>query len=158
MAMLDLNQSEFAQLDALRLPLINRFYSKCNYKVSCGRQDRVYSLVLNGEIIAAARLVLQPSQCYLLRNLCVLPALRGCGVASYFVKNIIADLAGWECYCYALPHLKHFYLALGFRELTVAQVPADIAETHLRNQARKRGWLLMGVCPEAISANRRANS
>lgn len=156
--MLDLNHSEFAQVDTLRLPLINRFYTECNYTVNCGRQDRVYSLVASGEIIAAARLMLQPSQCYLLRNLCVLPALRGRGVASYFVKKIIVDIAAHECYCYALPHLKDFYLALGFSELTVAQVPVDIAEMHKRNQARKRGWLLMGINPQAILDNRRPNS
>lgn len=142
--MLELSQSKFAQVDELRLPLIDRFYTNCNYKVNCGRRDRVYSLTINGEIIAAARLMLQPSQCYLLRNLCVLPAVRGQGIASYFIKKIISDLAPQDCYCYALPHLKHFYLALGFSELTVAQVPEEIAETHIRNQTRKRGWLLMG--------------
>lgn len=147
--MLELNHSYFARIDELRLPLINRFYSECSYKVKCGRQDRVYSLSRNGQIIAAARLMLQPSRVYLLRNLCVLPELRNRGVASYFVKKILDDLALQDCYCYALPHLKNFYLALGFHELTLAQVPNDIAEVHLRNQSRKRGWLLMGFCPQS---------
>lgn len=155
--MLELKQSKFSQVDELRLPLMNRFYTECNYKVSCGRRERVYSLTINGEIIAAARLVLQPSNCYLLRNLCVLPAMRNRGVASYFVGMILGDMAAQDCYCYALPHLRKFYLALGFCELTVAQVPAEIGEIHMRNQARKRGWLLMGFCREIISGSR-ANS
>lgn len=156
--MLELNQSKFAQVDELRLPLINRFYTECNYKVSCGRQDRVYSLVADGEIIAAARLMLQASNCYLLRNLCVLPAMRNRGVASYFVSRIVRDLAPQDCYCYALPHLKNFYLALGFCELTVEQVPPDIGETHRRNQARKRGWLLMGLCRDKVADKGCVNS
>ena len=146
----ELNNYTLALVDELRLPLVNRFYSECKYNVKCGRHDRVYSFTLDGKIIAAARLMLQPSNVYLLRNLCVSPEFRNQGVASCFVKNILDDLAPQPCYCYALPHLKDFYLALDFTELTVEQVPQDIGETHLRNQLRKRGWLLMGfICHPA---------
>ncbi|HOY22821.1 MAG TPA: GNAT family N-acetyltransferase [Cellvibrio sp.] len=143
-----LNDSIFKRIDELRLPLINRFYASCNYNVKCGRHDRVFSLTQQGKIIAAARLMPHPQGHFLLRNLCVEPEARNQGVATHLLTKILAELAPMNskvaCYCYALPHLQEFYLALGFKYLTIEQVPQDIAETHLRNCARKRGWILMG--------------
>lgn len=148
MLALDLTNCTFALVDELRLPLVNSFYAECKYKVKCGRQDRVYSFTYNGKIIAAARLLLQKSGVYLLRNLCVLPECRKQGVASCFLKNVLNDLSPQHCYCYALSHLKDFYLSLGFSVLTIDQVPQDIGETHARNQSRNRDWILMGYIQE----------
>lgn len=142
------NDSVFKCVDELRLPLINRFYASCNYNVKCGRHDRVFSLSQQSKIIAAARLMPHQQGYFLLRNLCVAPEARNQGVATYLLTKILAELVPANsvvsCYCYALPHLQNFYLALGFAHLTIEQVPQDIAETHLRNCARKRGWILMG--------------
>ena len=143
-----LNDSVFKCVDELRLPLINRFYASCNYNVKCGHHDRVFSLTRQGEIIAAARLMPHSQGYFLLRNLCVAPEVRNQGVATYLLTKILAELlptnSTGSCYCYALPHLQSFYLALGFKHLTTEQVPQDVAETHIRNCARKRGWVLMG--------------
>ena len=143
-----LNESVFNCVDELRLPLVNRFYARCNYNVKCGRHDRVFSLTWQGEIIAAARLVSHSQGYYVLRNLCVALEARNQGVATYLLTQILLELKSANnavsCYCYALPHLQRFYLALGFKCLTIDQVPQDIAETHIRNCARKRGWVLMG--------------
>jgi predicted GNAT family N-acyltransferase len=143
-----LNDSVFNCVDELRLPLVNRFYAGCNYNVKCGRHDRVFSLTRQGKIIAAARLMPHPQGHFLLRNLCVAPEVRNQGVATYLLTKILAELfptnSSVGCYCYALPHLQRFYLALGFVHVTIEQVPQDVAETHIRNCARKRGWVLMG--------------
>jgi predicted GNAT family N-acyltransferase len=143
-----LNDCVFNGVDELRLPLVNRFYTSCNYNVKCGRRDRVFSLTRYGEIIAAARLMPHSQGYFLLRNLCVAPEVRSQGVATYLLTKILAELLLTNCtvgcYCYALPHLQNFYLALGFKRLTIEQVPQDVAETHIRNCARKRGWVLMG--------------
>lgn len=149
-----LNDSIFKCVDELRLPLVNRFYASCNYNVKCGRHDRVFSLSQQGKIIAAARLMPHSQGHFLLRNLCVAPEMRNQGVATHLLTKILAELVPIEelaplktttaCYCFALPHLQNFYLVLGFTHLTIEQVPQDIAEIHLRNCARKRGWVLMG--------------
>lgn len=143
-----LNECVFKRVDELRLPLVNRFYASCNYNVKCGRHDRVYSLSHQGNIVAAARLMPHPQGYFLLRNLCVAPEVRKQGVATCLLTRILADLVAINndvsCYCYALPHLQSFYLALGFTHLALDQVPQAVAETHLRNCARKRGWVLMG--------------
>lgn len=144
-----LAQTQVQQVDELRLPLVNRFYSHSNYRVKCGRFERVYSLSYAGRIIAAARLIPQPSGHFLLRNLCVAPELRHQGLASYFLRVIVAELSPANCYCYALPHLQDFYLALDFKLHTPEQVPNDIADMYLRHCERKRGWILMGFSNSA---------
>lgn len=142
----NLESCKVERVSEIRLPLVNHFYSSCNYLVKCGRLDWVYSLSAGGKIFAAARLMPQPSADFLLRNLCVAPDMRNRGVASYLVRSILTELvsANKNCYCYALPHLQHFYLAIGFKHLAPEQVPPEIAEMHYRNCARRRGWILMG--------------
>lgn len=127
----ELNDYKLARVDELRLPLVNRFYSECKYNVKCGRDDLVYSLKIERKIVAAARLIPQASGSYLLRNLCVLPEYRNQGIAPYLVTHILKDLAPQPCYCYALPHLKNFYIALHFTELAVEQVPQEIGRAHV---------------------------
>lgn len=142
------NDRFFQRVELLRLPLVNHFYARCNYRVKCGRQDLVFSLSQQGNIIAAARLLPYPQDYFVLRNLCVAPEARKQGVATFLVEKILVELVSMgnaaRCYCYVLPHLQDFYLALGFSHLTVEQVPPVVAETHVRNCARKRGWVLMG--------------
>ncbi len=157
-----LSDSVFKCVDELHLPLVNRFYTSCNYNVKCGRQDRVFSLSQQGKIIAAARLMPHPQGHFLLRNLCVAPEARNQGVATYLLTQILAELipttsSTVSCYCYALPHLQNFYVALGFKHLTIEQVPQDIAEAHLRNGARKRGWILMGYCNNLSNHDHKQN-
>jgi len=142
--LVDLETCAFDLISELRLPLVNRFYSSCNYRVKCGRFERVYSLSADGKIIAAARLIPQRSGHYLLRNLCVEPGLRNQGVASYLLRATLANLGSANCYCYALPHLQHFYLSLKFTHFTPEQVPYDISEMYIRHRSRNRGWILMG--------------
>jgi N-acetylglutamate synthase-like GNAT family acetyltransferase len=141
---IDLERCIFELISELRLPLVNRFYASCNYRVKCGRSELVYSLSLDGKIIAAARLILQSSGHYLLRNLCVEPGLRNQGIASYLVRATLTSFGEVNCYCYALPHLQNFYLSLQFQHLAPNQVPADISEMYIRHCSRKRGWILMG--------------
>lgn len=140
----DVNACTFELISELRLPLVNRFYSHCNYRVKCGRGERVYSFAYEGKIIAAARLIPQGSGHFLLRNLCVDPDLRRQGIANYFLRAILASLGDAHCYCYALPHLQKFYVDLAFQYFTPEQVPFDIAEMYIRHCSRKRGWILMG--------------
>jgi len=141
---IDLNCCTFELISELRLPLVNRFYSDCNYRVKCGRFERVHTLTIGGKIIAAARLIPQRSAHFLLRNLCVEPSLRNKGVASFLLRATLQSLGAANCYCYALPHLQNFYLSLQFKHFSPEQVPGDIAEMYHRHRERKRGWVLMG--------------
>ncbi len=114
------------------------------YRVKCGRLDRVYSFTLNGKIIAAARLIPQLSDVYLLRNLCVATDCRRQGVASRFLSELLPQFVPKNCYCFISAYLQHFYEAVGFECFSPEQVPEDIGVMHVRQRERKRGWILMG--------------
>jgi len=141
---ISLEACRFDAMEPARFPLVDRFYSRCKYKVKCGRLDRVYCLSYEGQIIAAARLISHSSGELLLRNLCVAPDLRRQGIAGYFMRLLLAAIAPLECYCFALAHLRDFYLALDFKLLTPEQVPAETAVLAHRYRERNRDWLLMG--------------
>ena len=147
-SVVDVKKLNIELVDELRLPLVDRFYASLKYRVKCGRLEKVYGLNHGGEIIAAARFILQKSGHFLLRNLCVHPDMRNQGVATHLLTKSLTDLQlkfdSANCYCFALPHLKNFYLSLGFKLLSPEQVPDDIAEMHLRNCSRHRDWILMG--------------
>ena len=114
----DLKNLSVECVDELRLPLVDHFYSSCRYRVKCGRQEKVYSVSFGGQIIAAARFLLQKSGHFLLRNLCVAPGMRKQGVGSFLLVTALNELrlfaGSSNCYCFALPHLREFYISLGF--------------------------------------------
>ena len=137
-------------VEELRLPLVNRFYADCKYSVKCGRSDQVFSASVEGKIIAAARLILQPCGAYLLRNLCVAPDYRKQGIASSFLSEILLQLAPKHCYCFTSTPLQHFYESIGFACFAAEQVPQDIGDIYLRYKERKRGWILMGFVNSSV--------
>lgn len=138
----------------LHLPLVERFYADNGYRVKCGRLDRVYTFTLNGKIVAAARLILQHSDTYLLRNLCVATDYRRQGIASQLLSEILPQLIPKNCYCFISATLQRFYEDVGFACLAVDEVildnlvldivPVEITDMHVRQRKRKRGWILMG--------------
>ncbi len=140
-------------VEKLYLPLVERFYADSKYSVKCGRLDRVYSFTLNGKIIAAARLILQQSNTYLLRNLCVSLDYRRQGIASHFLAEILLQLVPTNCFCFTSTPLQHFYENIGFICFSAEQVPQDIGDVYLRYRERKRGWILMGFVHNSFAHN-----
>ncbi|MES2823947.1 MAG: GNAT family N-acetyltransferase [Pseudomonadota bacterium] len=138
----------------LHVPLVERFYADNGYRVKCGRLDQVYIFTLDGKIVAAARLLLQQSDTYLLRNLCVATDYRRQGIASQFLLEILPQLIPKNCYCFISATLQSFYEDIGFAclavdevaldKFTLDKVPAEITDMHVRQRKRKRGWILMG--------------
>lgn len=131
-------------VDLARFALVDRFYRAQGYKVKCGANERIYAVASEDEgFIAAARLVPQNSGHYWLRNLLVASNWRGQGIATGLMQELIPDLAPLGCYCFALPHLTHFYTALGFVH-NPSHCPDDILRTYNTYRARGRDWVLMG--------------
>lgn len=132
-----------------RFACIDRFYRAQGHKVKCAPNETVFSLSipLKGEMVetaAAVRLVLQSSGHFWLRNLLVAKTCRGQGMARRLMVELLAQIPPQGCYCYALPHLKAFYLSLGF-ELQPEHCPPDIKQKYEQYRARGRDWLLMGI-------------
>lgn len=133
-----------------RFACIDRFYREQGHKVKCAPNETVFSLSiwLNSPaldtVVAAARLVPQLSGDFWLRNLLVAKDCRGQGMARRLMVELLAQIPPNGCYCYALPHLKAFYLSLGF-ELQPVHCPPDIKQKYEQYRARGRDWLLMGI-------------
>lgn len=139
-----IDEPRFQPVDPERFALVDRFYRSQGYKVKCGANERVYAIANEAEgFIAAARLVPQSSGHYWLRNLLVASNWRGQGVATRLMQKLLPDLAPRGCYCFALPHLKVFYGALGFA-VDPVHCPGDILRTYNTYRARGRDWVLMG--------------
>jgi N-acetylglutamate synthase-like GNAT family acetyltransferase len=130
-------------------PEVTRQFKQWGQKVKCGKRDRVYTLRHAQQLLAAAR-VLEPSEGHLLlRNLTVAPALRGQGLARALMTGILHQPQGLRgsLYCYALAHLREFYLSLNFNVLQAGQVPLAIAEPYQRYRERGKTFVLMGYTP-----------
>lgn len=131
-------------------PEITRQFKQWGQKVKCGKKDRVYTLRHAQQLLAAGR-VLEPCEGqFLLRNLTVAPALRGQGLARALMANILREPRGVGdsvLYCYALAHLREFYLSLNFNVLQTSQVPLAIAEPYQRYRERGKTFVLMGHTP-----------
>ncbi|HSC66768.1 MAG TPA: GNAT family N-acetyltransferase [Cellvibrio sp.] len=135
---------KFQRVDQERFALVDRFYRSHGYKVKCAATERVYSFIdPTGCYIAAGRLVPQSSGHYWLRNLLVASDQRGQGVATGLMRKLLPDLSPKGCYCFALPHLTHFYTVLGFTQ-NPAHCPDDILRTYNTYRSRGRDWVLMG--------------
>jgi GNAT superfamily N-acetyltransferase len=134
----------FKRVEPADFALVDRFYRAQGYKVKCGASERVYVIANeNKGFVAAARLVPQGSGHYWLRNLLVASDWRGQGIATGLMQKLMPDLAPLGCYCFALPHLTHFYSALGFIQ-NPAHCPQDILRTYTTYRTRGRDWILMG--------------
>jgi predicted N-acetyltransferase YhbS len=107
------------RVEALRLPLVNRFYKQCRYSAKAGRGEVVYVATAGGNIVAAVRLTpvrQTPGQegYYFLRSMCVAPEMRGQGIGRQLLLGMQSFLDSIDCYCYPFSHLLDFYAAAGF--------------------------------------------
>jgi GNAT superfamily N-acetyltransferase len=134
----------FQSVEPARLPVVDRFYRHHGYKVKCAPQEKLFALVAPGlELVAAVRLVPQPSGHFWLRNLLVAPAYRRSGLGALLLQELKPAISPQGCYCFALPHLTSWYQRLGF-DYQPAHCPADIAAIHEKYRSRGRDWVLMG--------------
>lgn len=144
----ELETYQTERLAVAQFPLVNRFYQRCGYSVSCGRQEIVICLraIKEGHspIVAAARFLPHADGYFVLRNLCVESQQRRKGLARYLLQSALASL-GEEtpCYCYAFDYLREFYQSLGFVVRSATQVPEYIAQTYQNYCHKHRDLLLM---------------
>lgn len=134
----------FEEIDALRLPLVDRFYKAQNAKVNCGKKERIFTLSHKSYgIIAAVRMIEFPSKNYWLRNMMVHRQLRGTGVGRQLMEAVRAVISHQDIYCYSLIEVTAFYQKLGFEFVGEEQSSADIWTHFWRYKVRGRDWILM---------------
>jgi N-acetylglutamate synthase-like GNAT family acetyltransferase len=115
-------------LDALHLPLVNRFYKSCRYSAKAGRGEQVFVLREKGAIKAALRLVPKPDSFRFLRSMCVAPECRRQGLGLRLLQEIETDLDRSPLYCFPFDHLQSFYETIGFELRSPDDVPAFIRD------------------------------
>jgi N-acetylglutamate synthase-like GNAT family acetyltransferase len=133
----------FAVIDALRLPLVNRFYQHCRYSAKAVRNEHVCVVRRQQQIVAAVRLTPQADGSLFLRSMCVDPALRGQGIGRYLLAQLQPLLDTAFCYCFPFSHLPDFYASAGFIVAADTDVAPAVAEACQRYRRQGRAIVIM---------------
>jgi N-acetylglutamate synthase-like GNAT family acetyltransferase len=111
--------------------IVIAFLRSQGYAHSVGNHDRFFLSEISGEIVGAVRL--SPEEHVLvLRGMRIRPDVQRRGVGTHLLRRV-ALAAGLEaCYCISYRWLIPFYAQVGFREVTVKQVPEFLAIRNAR--------------------------
>ncbi len=131
------------QVEALSLPLVNRFYKQCRYSAKAGRGETVFALRRKGVIVAALRLVDKPEGFRFLRSMCVEPGLRGQGLGLRLLQGVMPTLDRGPCYCFPFAHLESFYARVGIAKRDPEELPTFIRDAYQRYRQQGRNILVM---------------
>ncbi|WP_035415686.1 GNAT family N-acetyltransferase [Ferrimonas kyonanensis] len=134
----------YQPLEVEALPLADRFYRSQGGKDRCRRHDRVWVARRQGRMVAVARRVPLESH-WVLRGVLVEEAERRQGVATELLRRLLME-SETPVWCFALLHLKSFYLNLGFQcpETATEPMPTAIAgalAAYRRSQPGLLGFL-----------------
>jgi predicted GNAT family N-acyltransferase len=132
----------------LQSPVLGRFYKRNGYKGKIQPEDLCCWLELNGEIVAAARILAHYSgttSFSLLRGVWVDKSKRGKRLGSqllrYISKNEVKK--NNDLYCLALPHLEQFYMTNQYKKAEGKQIPDQLTEMANRYKRRGQDSILM---------------
>lgn len=118
----------FQQEGESRFAEVNRFYRRCRDRSKTQPTDRVYTLMISGELVAALRLQRRGS-IFFLRSVCVEPNLRRQGLALRLIKAAVAEQNGLSGYCFLHIELQALYIKAGF-----VRADIELAESAVRDQ------------------------
>ncbi|GAA5315268.1 MAG: hypothetical protein AseanaTS_04730 [Candidatus Pelagadaptatus aseana] len=131
------------QLDSQLLPLVNKFYKSCRYSAKAGREDVVFVVRSDQQMIAAVRLQYRQDGVYFLRSMCVAPEYRRQGVGTVLLNGMLPFLTQVLCYCYPFDHLESFYAQSGFTTIAPEAAEPYMLEAYHRYLKQGRKLLLM---------------
>lgn len=131
---------QYIELEKVKYPLVNHFYKRVYKKGTAGKNERVFILRNEKQIICSAKLKLLEDNALLTGVACD-PQFQHQGYASLLVKKILANNKE-TIYCFPYAHLERFYLQLGFVLLPVEDAPEAIKNRFNRYQ-ENRDLLLM---------------
>ncbi|MCV6621792.1 MAG: GNAT family N-acetyltransferase [Cellvibrionaceae bacterium] len=149
MPIYSLEQFELQLVPAASLPLVTKFYKACRYPAKAGKGERVYCLRLDGQIVAALKLVpktFATESWLFLRAMCVLPQMQGQGIGKIMLQLLQPHLEQ-AVYCYPFSHLESFYGTIGFKRLAPEEANAEITLAYQRLLDQGRDVLIMSRRP-----------
>jgi len=134
------SKTHFSELEKLKYPLVNQFYKRVYKKGIAGKNESVFVLRSEQEIICSAKLKSIDNHLVLTGVACD-PFYQHQGYASQLIKQLLAQKQQ-PIYCFPYAHLEHFYLCLGFVFLPLEEAPEEIQIRFTRYQ-QHRNLLLM---------------
>ncbi|MCP4323086.1 MAG: GNAT family N-acetyltransferase [Psychromonas sp.] len=130
----------FIELERVKIPLVNQFYKRVYKKGIAGKNEAVFIIKDNLQIICSARLKTIEAE-LLLTGVACDPLFQSQGYASSLIRQLLAK-RDQSVYCFPYAHLKAFYLRLGFVLISTEEVPEAIHNRFERYQ-QHRDLLLM---------------
>lgn len=114
----------FAEIN--EYPEILTHYEACNYHGGVHDTDKIV-IAVDGQVIGAVRICFEHG-IKVLRGMQIKPALQKKGIGSAMLKFLADHLDMDGCYCLPYKHLKLFYGAIGFEEISIEDAPEFLAE------------------------------
>jgi len=130
---------EIQLLDKIQTPIINKFYDTYRVKGRANKQDDVWVVRYNNEIIAACR-IQNISGSLFLSTLFVVELMRGKGVAKALISHVVKHYQNTQfsnITTFAYTHLTGLYISIGF--LAPEILTKELAKMYhnYQNQGRK---------------------
>lgn len=119
-----------------RFTEVNRFYKQSGEASKLQKNDQVFSLSQEDDIIAVLRLQKKGDD-YFLRSVCVKPALRSQGLATKLLQKVLAAIAPSGCYCFVKADLNTLYQRVGFVDGDLNQANESVRQQYRRINQRE---------------------
>lgn len=117
---------QFIELEKIKFPLVNQFYKRVYKKGVASKNEAVFILKAQQQIICSAK-IKNVDQQQLLTGVACDPDYQHQGYASQLVSQLLKQQKQ-PIYCFPYPHLAHFYLQLGFKHLAQEDAPEGIQQ------------------------------
>lgn len=121
----------FQKEEPARFSEVLRFYKRCRDRSKIQANDSVYTLLVEGVIVAALRLQLRGSV-FFLRSVCVDPGYQRQGLAIQLIKAAVAEQKGLSGYCFLQISLQGLYRKAGFVCGNVADAQDTVRDQYHR--------------------------
>lgn len=132
----------FDQLSPPQYPLAKKFYKSARYPSNIGREDEVYVLRYQLNIVAALKLV-KLDQYLILRSMVVSPQHRRSGLGLLVLQNLAQRLNTRTCWCYPFADLETFYAAIGFKRCQPENSPKIIQQKYQQYFSQGKSIIIM---------------
>jgi len=141
---------EVSLLDKIKTPIINKFYDLNRVKGRANKQDDVWVVRYNNDIIAACR-IQNISGALFLSTVFVIDKMRNKGIARDLINYVThfyrSDTKQNEIITFAYSYLEKLYLSSGF--ICCNNMPIHLSQMY--NNYQKQGRKITAMCFSQIT-------
>lgn len=118
-----MNTVRFERFEAIKTPLVNKFYSQYNARGRATKHDQVWVAYYDFIIVAACRIQNRNDHLFL-STVLVAPTRRRQGLAKQLLKHALCSQSSLV-YTFAYAELTDFYKSIGFNFVLTLPSPLD---------------------------------